>query len=280
MTKEEVENRVNAINTIIESQAKLEKMKSDADDAVYEMYKRRPKNIDEFDDLEKVDAALKADKIAQDNTIIINDRINQGASFEEIADLIQNGYVDENGEKHTFDFIDITDIDFLNIKGIETELREDLMAYYYTDGGNYYTEFRDTSAVLSRFAEEAAYKGMSPDELPAELLFDMLFVKYFIDAKAQTKEIKKDYKSSLIDFLNGLKKKEHIETGVDKKKTKTDRSKHEMTAEENIGKVEAKITVSDLAQAFKAYGIAEEEQGQVADIITKERDDGKEIIDE
>ena len=108
--------------------------------------------------------------------------------------------MDENGDKHKIEYLNTVYINMLDLTGERTSIREDLKSK------NPEYEF-DVFGAYGHLARDLAKKGVKPEELPEDFLFDLTFVDNYIEFVGETKEIDKDFSSSLTQYVDSLKDK-------------------------------------------------------------------------
>lgn len=190
--------RIESIRVLINAQKKFEELKETVREAIIREFNREPHILDEYSDMEIVKEYEQISEEMSENTNVINGLIDEGATLEDIAKVIQEGYIDEKGNKHTINYMNITYINLLDLQGTRTNLKNSLGEL---------PEYRfDVFGAYSDLARDLAKKGIEPEELPQEALYDVLFIDHFIESKAITKEIDKGFKSSLIAYMENLEK--------------------------------------------------------------------------
>ena len=272
ISKEEFDNRVAALKTMIYRQRKLRDLE-DLEDKIDEKLINKFLEIDDEENSDNISETVEdygayqyysktenAKTEAEDNAKRANELIENGATVEDIAKFIKEGYRDKNGKYHDVDFIDSSSIWFTDIKEERADLKDDIV------GHNPQYVF-DYSVAYYHLARDISKKGIPLEELPAELLFDRRFIGDLIEQKATTKNIDKTFESELISYVEYLKTRE-TQTQTEDTTKKAERSKH-------------KLTVTELAKAIKVLGKdGRDELKDIADMINKEVEDDELTIDD
>ena len=200
MTKDEINSRVHAVEVLLGAQTRYEELNEKVSKSILEEFNREPQFLDEYSDTEIVQEYERVCEDMSDATEAINKTIEEGATLEDIAKTIEEGYTDENGQKHDIYYIDLTYVNLIDVKGPRTNIRDDLEAHN--------PEYSvDDSCAYDIFAKALATKGIEPEDLPENVLYDILFVDNYIERKALTKEIDKNFENSLTHYFDTLKNK-------------------------------------------------------------------------
>lgn len=154
-----------------------------ASDAVKQEY-------DEYYDFLESQPELQKQAEDLDN---INRMIRKGATLEEVSK-----YIHEN-EVYIRDILDLELIENGKITNIRDELIEYNRDYQW-----------DPEDAIGDMASDLARKGIEVEELPEKLLFEPLFVYYYMEEKASREVIDKNFQSDLIGFFEHLKSKENM----------------------------------------------------------------------